>query len=384
MSFENVFDTGGGQADSAKQSAQALNSDTPGAGDISGAVRNLENQRDPWLVRQTAHGAFDAMSFLNPLFQKFQDVSATQRQVSEDPSSTSQMASSTMKAFGSPNVKISDEDMPKIEDLSKIIGNRRSFMLIGTGLGASEGLAVDPSLNMAYIADRIGRKLTALDLTTGAQRVAASSLGDIGDVKVDGNGRAYTTDFTGGRLLAVNLSSGPSSVVAAVPGAYGVALDGTGKAYVVSYSTGQLISVDLQSGQTNTAASGLGLGISGVALDGKGKAYVGQKDGGGKLYEVNLADGTNRVVTTLTGASTIRVALDGAGKAYTIDHLGGRLYEVTLADGAQRVVAFGLGTCEGLALDTVHGYIYVSNLEGQLWQLSLSAVQALGGVGKVA
>jgi hypothetical protein len=182
----------------------------------------------------------------------------------------------------------------------------------------------------------------------------------------------------------VNLSSGPSSVVATVPGAYGVALDGTGKAYVVSYSTGQLISVDLQSGQTNTAASGLGLGISGVALDGKGKAYVGQKDGGGKLYEVNLADGTNRVVTTLTGASTIRVALDGAGKAYTIDHLGGRLYEVTLADGAQRVVAFGLGTCEGLALDTVHGYIYVSNLEGQLWQLSLSAVQALGGVGKVA
>jgi sugar lactone lactonase YvrE len=293
------------------------------------------------------------------------------------------MASSTMEAFGPPNVKISGEDMPKIEDLSKIIGDGRSFALIATGLGTSEGLAVDPSLNTAYVADRGGQKLSAVTLATGAQRVVASSLGDIGDVKADGTGTAYTTDWGGGRLLAVDLSSGSSRTVADVSGAYGVALDGTGKAYVVSWSAGQLISVDLQNGQTNTVASGLGSGISGVALDGKGKAYVGRKDNGSSLYEVNLADGTNRLVTTLPGASTIRVELDDAGKAYTIDHLGGRLYEVNLADGAQRVVATGLGTCEGLALDNVNGYIYVSNREGQLWQISQRAAQALGGVGKV-
>ena len=88
-------------------------------------------------------------------------------------------------------------------------------------------------------------------------------------------------------------------------------------------------------------------------------------------------------MTNLSGASTRRVELDGAGKAYTIDHLGGRLYEVTLTDGAQRVVATGLGTCEGLALDIGNGQIYVSNREGQLWQISQRAAQALGGVGKV-
>ncbi|MER5933569.1 hypothetical protein [Streptomyces sp. NPDC002054] len=130
-------------------------------------------------------------------------------------------------------------------------------------------------------------------------------------------------------------------------------------------------------------ATGLGQGIAGVALDGRGKAYVGRKDGGGKLHEVDLADRTHRVVTSLAGASTIRVALDGVGRAYTIDHASGSLYENTLADGAQRVVATGLGTCEGLALDTVNGWIYVSNREGQLWQIDQRAAQALGGVGKV-
>ncbi|AYV25374.1 hypothetical protein EES41_01340 [Streptomyces sp. ADI95-16] len=88
-------------------------------------------------------------------------------------------------------------------------------------------------------------------------------------------------------------------------------------------------------------------------------------------------------MTSLAGASTVRVALDGAGRAYTIDHANGRLYEIALADGAQRVVATGLGTCAGLALDTVSGWIYVSNYEGQLWQINSQAAQALGGVGKV-
>ncbi|MFD9408670.1 hypothetical protein ACFWBN_16870 [Streptomyces sp. NPDC059989] len=384
MSFKNIFDNGGDEAGSADKSAQALNEDTPGAGDVSEAVRKLESERDPWLVRQTAHGAFDVMGFLGPLFQNAQGAAAAQRQVSEDPGAASDMASATTKAFGPPKVSISSDDMPKLEDLSKLIGNRRGHTLIATGLGSSEGLAVDPSLNTAYVADRGGQKLTAVKLDTGAQRVAASTLGDIGDVRVDGQGTAYTTDYSGGRLLAVDLSAGSSRKIADVPGAYGVALDAAGKAYVASWHDGQLTAVDLQGGQKHTTATGLGAGIAGVALDGRGKAYIGQKDGSGKLYEVDLADGTHRVVTSLLGASTLRVALDGAGRAYATDHVNGRLYEITLADGAQRVVATGLGTCTGLALDTVNGWIYVSNTEGRLWQIDQRAAQALGGVGKVA
>ncbi|EST20746.1 SMP-30/gluconolactonase/LRE family protein [Streptomyces roseochromogenus] len=375
MSFKNVFDSGGDEAGSAEQSTQALNSDTPGAGDISGAVRDLEGQRDPWLVRQTAHGALDVMGFLGPLFQKFQDVSADQRQVSEDPGSVSGMASSAMdKASASLKVEIRDEDLPRISDT-------RSFLLITTGLGRSEGLAVDPARKTAYVPDRSGRKLSVVDLATGAQRVVAGGLGDIGDVAVDRNGTAYTTDYGGSRLLAVDLANGSSRQVAAVPAAYGVALDGTGKAYVANWNDGQLVAVDLQSGEKKTIASGL-VHASGVALDRNGKAYVGQSDGT-TLYEVDLADGTKRVVTSLPAANTARVELDGAGKAYVTDQSGGRLYEVGLADGAQRVVASGLGHPFGVALDGGNGQIYVSNQEGQLWRLSQRAAQALGGIGKV-
>ncbi|QES51791.1 hypothetical protein DEJ50_32000 [Streptomyces venezuelae] len=383
MSFKNIFDNGGNEAGSADTSAQALNEDTPGAGDISEAVRKLESERDPWLVRQTAHGAFDVMGFLGPLFRNTRSAAAAQRQTSEDPGSTSSMASATTKAFGPPKVDIGDEDMPKLEDLSKLIADKRSYTLIATGLGTSEGLAVDPAQNTAYVADRGGQKLYAVKVGTGAQRVAASGLGDIGDVAVDGRGTAYTTDYAGGRLLAVNLSSGSSAKIADVTGAYGVALEAAGRAHVANWNDGQLIPVDLPGGQKGTMTTGLGQGIAGVALDGRGKAYVGRKDGGGKLHEIDLANRTHRVVTSLAGSSTIRVALDGAGRAYTIDHVTGSLYEITLADGAQRVVATGLGTCEGLALDGVNGWIYVSNREGQLWQIDQRAAQALGGVGKV-
>ncbi|MFJ3910192.1 NHL repeat-containing protein [Streptomyces vinaceus] len=384
MSFGNIFDGGGSGADSARQSAESLGEDTPGAGDVSEAVRKLESERDAWLVRQTAHGAFDVMGFLGPLFQKFHDVSADQRQVAENPASTSAMASSTLKAAGPPKVSIGEDDMPKPEDVSKLIAAKRSFALITTGLGTSEGLAVDPSQDTAFVADRGGQKLSAVKIATGAQRVVATGLGDICDVKPDGTGKAYAADYGNARLLVVDLSAGTSGTVAGVPGAYGLALDGAGKAYVVSHSEGKLVAVDLRTGQKATVATGLPVGVSAVALDGKGKAYVGQKDHGGAVYEVGLADGAKRLVTTLPGASAMRMELTGDGRAFALDHLNGRLYEITLADGAQRVVASGLATCEGLALDTAAGRLYVSNREGQLWQISQRATWPMGGVGKVA
>ncbi|MEV4441453.1 hypothetical protein AB0K09_20990 [Streptomyces sp. NPDC049577] len=389
MSFKNIFDSGGNEADSARQAADAFNKNTPGSGDVSEAVRKLESERDPWLVRQTAHGAFDVMGFLGPLFQKFHDVSADQRTVSEDPASTSGMASSAKnKAFENVQVKIRDEDLPYIgEDqqrkLKEAHDRALGFRLITTELGKAEGLALDPSHDKAYVADRSGQKLFAVDLTTGAKRVVASSLGDVNDVALDGNGTAYVTDWGGGRLLAVDLSTGSARKVTDGLPAYGVALDGKGKAYVADWSNAQLVAVDLSSGRKETIARDLAY-ASGVALDGKGKAYVGQKDVGEHLYEINLAGGAKREVTTLPGATTPRAALDGAGHAYVADPTGKRLYQVGLADGAQRVVATGVDTAHGLELDSGNGQIYVSNQAGQLWRISQRATEGLGKVNVVA
>ncbi|MQS11061.1 PQQ-binding-like beta-propeller repeat protein [Streptomyces kaniharaensis] len=375
MTFKNIFDSGGDEADSAKKAADALNRDIPGAGTVSGPVRDLESKQDPWLVRQTAHGAFDVMGFLNPLLQKFHDASADQLRAAQDPASTFAMASSAMKkAAEAMKVEIRPEDLPNVS-------TERASLLLTTELGQSEGLAVDPARNKAYVGDLAGQKLSAVDLATGAKRVVASSLGDIRDVTLDGNGTAYAADYGGGRVVAVDLTTGSVRTVASVLGAYGVALDGAGKAYVANWNDGQLIAVDLKSGQKNTVTDGLGR-ASAVALAGNGKAYVGQREGGA-LYEVDLAAGTKRLVTTLPAANATRVALDGAGNAYVADSGGGRLYLVNLADGAQRVVASGLGHPYGLALDGGNGRIYVSNQEGQLWRLSQRVAQALGGIGKV-
>ncbi|MGF1425679.1 hypothetical protein [Kitasatospora sp. LaBMicrA B282] len=378
MTFKNIFDSGGNEADSAKQAAEALNGDVPGAGDVSGKVRAQESAQDPWLVRQTAHGAFDVMGFLNPLFQKFHDASADQLTAAQDPASTFDMASSAMnKAASTLKVEIREEDLPTASNTGE-----RPSLLLATDLGSSEGLAVDPVQGKAYVADRGGQKLTVVDLATGAKRVAASGLGDVGDVALDGTGTPYLAVYGGAQLIAVDPAAGTFRKLADVPGAYGVALDGTGKAYVADYANAQLVAVDLASGQRTTVADGLGY-ASGVALDGAGKAYVALRESG-TLYEVDLVTRTKRVVATLPpGAWATRVALDGAGGAYLADSAGGRLYLVGLADGAQRVVAGGLGHPYGLALDRGNGRLYLSNQEGQLWRLSQRAATALGGIGKV-
>ncbi|MFI0741395.1 hypothetical protein ACH4PU_25445 [Streptomyces sp. NPDC021100] len=386
MSFGNVFDKGGDQHGSAEKSTEKLRGNTPGAEGVSKDVRDLEEERDPWLVRQTAHGAFGAMEFLDGLFRNAEEVAAAQRKVSEDPQAVTRTAASNVKACGPLEVEIGEKDMPKMDELSKYIDYREAYALIATGLGSSEGLAVDPSENTAYVADRAGHKLSAVDLTTGAQRVIATDLGDVGDVKVDGKGHAYVTDYAGGRLLVVNLSDGSFTPVTGLTGAYGVALDGkSGKAYVAEYSEGKLIEVDLGTKDIRQAVTGLnaaGGNINCVALDGKGKAYVGGTVG--SLQEVDLADGRHHVLASLPGTNAVRVELDGAGRAYAVDpEQKGRLHEITLADGGHRVVALELEWCKGLALDTADGQIYVSNQQGRLWRIGKSATEALGGVGRV-
>ncbi|MBZ4322149.1 hypothetical protein [Streptomyces huiliensis] len=385
MSFGNIFDTGGDQSESGEKSTEKIRGNTPGAEGESKDVRDLEAERDPWLVRQTAHGAFGVMEFLGGLFRNAQEASTAQRQASEDPNTVSRTASSSLKACGPPKADLRDEDLPKMEDLSRVIDHRTAYDLVTTGLGASEGLAVDPARKTVYVADRAGQKLSAVDVATGAQHVIASGLGDVGDVKVDGKGSAYVTDYANARLLVVNLSDGSFTPITGLTGAYGVALDGgKGRAYVVNHAEGQLFEVDLGSKEKKRVAAELGvLTATGVALDGRGKAYVG--DTGGRLYEVDLATGRHHVLTTLSGAGALRVELDGAGKAYAVDPqpLNGRLYEITLADGAHRVVATGLQTCKGLALDVGDDRIYVGNQQGQLWQIRKSATEARGGVGQV-
>ncbi|MGD3112232.1 hypothetical protein [Streptomyces sp. YGL11-2] len=124
MSFKNIFDSGGSEAKSAEESAQKVSEKIPGAWpEREGVDPELydgipEAARDPKIMRETSPEALSIMNnFLTPLFKNTQAVADKQREASENPESTSGMASSVKdEAFKGVKVEIRDEDQPKTSD----------------------------------------------------------------------------------------------------------------------------------------------------------------------------------------------------------------------------------------------------------------------------
>ncbi|MFD5392818.1 hypothetical protein ACFWJW_00950 [Streptomyces sp. NPDC127097] len=124
MTFKNIFDSGGSEAKSAEESAQKVEERIPGAWpEREGVDPELydgipETARDPKIIRETSPEALSIMNnFLTPLFKNTRTAAATQREASENPESTSGMASSAKdEAFKKVEVEIKDEDQPKVSD----------------------------------------------------------------------------------------------------------------------------------------------------------------------------------------------------------------------------------------------------------------------------
>ncbi|WP_150241267.1 hypothetical protein [Nocardiopsis quinghaiensis] len=124
MSFKNIFDGGGSEAKSAEESARNVYEKIPGSWpEREGVDPELfdgipEAARDPKIMCETSSEALNVMnSFIIPLFKNTQTVSAKQREASENPESTSDMASSAKdEAFKKVAVEIKGEDRPKTSD----------------------------------------------------------------------------------------------------------------------------------------------------------------------------------------------------------------------------------------------------------------------------
>lgn len=127
MSFKNIFGGGGSEAKSAEKSAQEVHSQIPGVRpEREGVDPELydgidEVPRDPKIVRETSPEALNIVNnFLTPLFKNTQTAATEQRETSENPESTSSMASSAMKkASEEMKVKIEDGDKPEISDAER-------------------------------------------------------------------------------------------------------------------------------------------------------------------------------------------------------------------------------------------------------------------------
>ncbi|GAA1467322.1 hypothetical protein NE857_19065 [Nocardiopsis exhalans] len=124
MSFKNIFDNGENEAGSAEESARAVYERIPGArpereGIDPELVEGIpEVERDPKIIRETSPEALKVMGgFISPMFRNTQTAAAEQRGTSEDPESTTSMASSAKdEAFKRVEVEIRDEDRPEISD----------------------------------------------------------------------------------------------------------------------------------------------------------------------------------------------------------------------------------------------------------------------------
>ncbi|MFE6365895.1 hypothetical protein ACFVP3_38760 [Streptomyces sp. NPDC057806] len=403
--FSNVFNSGKDRASEAERAAAAMGDAIPGvgegvwdedeecvSGDVSAYVHSLEAGRDPWYPRQTAHGALDVMrGFLGPHFSSFQATADRQRKDTEDPNSTTGMASSTMKSSTEAEdfrkaSKIRDEDQPRMsEDMQRHL-NRAQYrtegaVLVASGMvGHAVGVALDPAGEKAYVVTDAG-KLYSVSLTNYAKRefVTTGTLGSPGGIALDGKGKAYVTDNSGNRLVRVDLANGSTEEVATGVRAYGVKLDDSGKTAYVTGLDGKLFAVDVEKKDAKKLiVDQLGPSTSGAALDGNGKAYTGNWNHVGNLWEVDLlADPpSKRSVATLTRQSG-DIALDGAGTAYISDHWGDVLYKVDLTTGAQHVAVKATGNFSalGVALDSRNGVLYVSTWEGQLWRFPLRVLQ---------
>lgn len=120
MSYKNAFTGSAGEAGSAEQSARQLHEKIPGAWpERKGVDPELyddipDEPRDPKIVNELSPAALNIVgNVLIPLFHNFQTVAADQLKVSENPASTSNMASSTQEDISKKmKAEISDKDKP--------------------------------------------------------------------------------------------------------------------------------------------------------------------------------------------------------------------------------------------------------------------------------
>ena len=261
--------------------------------------------------------------------------------------------------------------------ISNLGGNDLQFSIhLKVKTTPSEPAACAP---VAYVSEWSGGRLSAVNLTTGATSVVAYALrGPQANVAIDTAGvTAYVGESDTGTLAAIDLATG--SVVRAASGLdfpVGVALSPHGNtAFVSEARGGRITALNLSTGEGTLIASGL-QSPEGLALDaGATTLYVAERLAG-RVLTVDLGNGA--LSTLVSGFSApSAVALDPLGRtAYVTDPGAGRLLSIDLATRAVRTVAFGLDDPLGVAVNSTGTMAYVA----ELGRPGLSAIGLPGGL----
>ena len=266
--------------------------------------------------------------------------------------------------------------------VSNLGGNDLDFSVdLKVRTPASEPASCAPT---AYVSEWSAGRVAAVNLVTGATSAVAFGLvGPQENLVIDPSGAtAYVNESDSGTLAAVDLATGSVTRVASgLNYPVGLALSPHGTtAYVSEARGGRISAVDLSTGQATVILAGLD-SPDGLALDaGAPTLYFSDREAG-LLRAVDLGTAAVSVVASgLDGPSSI--ALDAGGTvAYVTETGGGRLLSIDLATGAKRTVALGLDDPLGLALNSGRTAAYVAELHrGNLAVIDLStgAVSRVG------
>ncbi len=213
-------------------------------------------------------------------------------------------------------------------------------------LGASAsvvwGLALDAANEKLYAGSQSASAIFRVDVATAAVDTLLPGAGAANGLTMGADGALWYSDFSGGHVYRVDVSTGTRTRVtapSAIRGANGVAFGPDGRLYVDSYETGTLIALTLtgtmESGRA-TVAMGLG-NPDGLGFDASGRIYVG--DNAGRLIRLD-ADGT--------GAMTLR---SGIPSAANVEFGAGPLVctDIYVASGGT-LVRYEMGTTAGAAV----------------------------------
>ena len=232
---------------------------------------------------------------------------------------------------------------------------------------------------LAYVSEWSGGRLSAVNLTNGATSVVAYALrGPQANVTIDAAGiTAYVGESDAGTLAAVDLATG--SVVRVATGLdfpVGVALSPYGNtAFVSEARGGRIQALNLSTGEGTLLASDL-QSPEGLALDASATTLYVAERVAGRVLAIDLGNGAIATVASGLGAPSA-MALDPSGTtAYVTDPGAGRLLSIDLATRAVRTVSFGLDDPLGVALNAAGTVAYVA----ELGRASLTAIGLTSGL----
>lgn len=246
-------------------------------------------------------------------------------------------------------------------------------------LNAPRGLAIDSRQNL-YVANQNGNNILVynssyvheMTITANVSQPSGVAVDTIGNIYVLNRGNNSVTVY---RSTGAEYPSGEATFTSGIENPWGIALDGLNNLYISNDFSS--ISVYVPLNPIGQSASGFGdyypaylptgkyatpYGVLAVAAHGPFVSW-----GSTQMYIENVAAGLlSNVEATLgfyrygTSAEALALAYDTKGNLYIGDSLGNLQVLAPNKQTPSTLVNVGFAI-EGIAVDTVHGHIYLSN-----------------------